>query len=115
MLCRIVGNTMDTLPRKLLDKELGIASSESTQQDAAAKQAQQPMETDDSQQAATAGDAESDLEDEEDRLPLFSHKVMAFVQHLLQYKVQIKAMSKTRRTYTILLWSVQLVLFGQYQ
>lgn len=78
MLCRTVGTALDTLPQNLLDKELGITPDPSTQHSA-----------DDDQALRSAGVAASgsDLAAAE-RLPLFSHKVMAFVQHLLQYKVR---------------------------
>ena len=135
MLGRIVNDTLQAIPFKLLDHELGItgASSNSGPPANAAQQAdqtEQPMDTDQAQQAQHAGQSQqlmnsnpaqqakqadqteqpmdtdqarqaeqspqASCEEEWNfddggaghlRLPLFTSKVMAFVQYLLQYKV----------------------------
>lgn len=109
MLCRIVNDTLESIPPKLLDLELGIvepspkpsnlpASAQQGEQAQPGEQAQQdevaeqPMDTDQGQQANQAGyDDNWNFADGEEagqrRLPMFTAKVMAFVQYLLQYKV----------------------------
>lgn len=100
LLHRVVSDTFDSIPAKLLDLELGIPdsnlkpddSTQTAQQAQQAQQAEQPMETDEAQQAQQAQQEDSwNFDDSEEgrlRLPLFTGKVMAFVQYLLQYKVQ---------------------------
>ena len=115
LLRHVISRVMDAIPSKLLDKELGLPpaaeveelSSEAEQaqhggqahsKDAAEKDSQ-------AQQAKQATALDGDPEEEEEgreRLPLFSHKVMTFVQHLLKYKVRFLASAFTT---TLLLWS----------
>ena len=57
-------------------------------------QAQQAKQGQQAKQAAQNGDAEEDEEGQE-RLPLFTHKVMALVQHLLKYKVRSSFLPST--------------------
>lgn len=92
---------MDAIPSKLLDKELGLPPtalveelpSEAQQakhgeQAHSTNQAEKKSEAQQAQQAtALDGDPEGEEEGRE-RLPLFSHKVMTLVQHLLKYKVR---------------------------
>ena len=100
---------MDAIPSNLLNKELGVATtaevqkevSSDTQQAKTGDQAQSgdqvekgsgpsdAQQAGQAQQAKQAGmDGDPEMEEEgRERLPLFSHKVMSFVQHLLNYKV----------------------------
>ena len=135
LLGRVVNDTLQAIPFKLLDHELGIAEPSSTsgppagaaqqadeteqpvdtdqaqqaqhadqseqlvdtkqaQQAKQADQAEQPMDTEQAQQAEQSQQATHEDEWNFDdggaghlRLPLFTSKVMAFVQYLLQYKV----------------------------
>ena len=96
---------MDAIPSKLLDKELGVKptaeveeipsdakpGNQAQSEDQAEKgsgppDAQRPGHAQQAKQAGVDGDPEGEEEGRE-RLPLFSHKVMTFVQHLLNYKV----------------------------
>ena len=109
MLRRIVNDTLESIPPKLMDLELGIVQpistpsdlptspqqAEQAQQGKQAQQgelAEQPMDIDQTQEANQAGyDDNWNFADGEEagqrRLPMFTAKVMAFVQYLLQYKV----------------------------
>lgn len=105
LLRHVVSRVMDAIPSKLLNKELGVAPTAEVEEDPSeahqgkpgdqaqsADQAEKGSGLSNSQQAGQAkqagmdGDPEGEEEDRE-RLPLFSHKVMSFVQHLLNYKV----------------------------
>ena len=99
---------MDAIPSKLLNKELGVAptaevveipsdaqqakagdqsqSGDQVEKGAGPSDAQQAGQAQQAKQAGMDGDPEGEEEGRE-RLPLFSHKVMTFVQHLLKYKV----------------------------
>lgn len=93
---QIVSDTLDAIPGNLIDLELGMPESQvkagdpsqSPQHPQQAEQAQQPMETDQGQQAKQDNWDFAEEEAGSLRLPLFTGKVMAFVQYLLQYKVR---------------------------
>ena len=95
LLRHVISRVMDAIPSKLLNQELGVApTAEVEELPSDAQQAKQdqvengsePSEAQQAKQAAMDGDPEGEEEGRE-RLPLFSHKVMTFVQHLLNYKV----------------------------
>lgn len=79
---------MDAIPSKLLDRELGVAPAAEVEE--VPSDAQQAGQAQQAQQAGMDGDPEEEEEDRQ-RLPLFSHKVMTFVQHLLKYKVGLQS------------------------
>lgn len=82
LLRHVVSRVMDAIPSKLLDTELGIAP--------AAEVEEAPSDAQQAKQAGMDGDPE-EVEEDRQRLPLFSHKVMTFVQHLLKYKVGLQS------------------------
>ena len=94
---------MDAIPSKLLNRELGVAPTaeveeipsdakpgdqpgDQVEKGSGPSDAQQAGQAQQAKQAGMDGDPEAEEEGRE-RLPLFSHKVMTFVQHLLNYKV----------------------------
>lgn len=97
LLRHVISRVMDAIPSKLLDKELGLPSTAEVEEHPSeaqqAKHGDQAHSKDDAEKAqqakqATALDGDPEEEEEgRERLPLFSHKVMTFVQHLLKYKV----------------------------
>ena len=112
LLRHVISRVMDAIPSDLLDKELGIQPTPATgavveeiapdaqqaqqveqtelldeaDKERSSAQAQQAKQGQHAKQAAQDGDIEEEEEGHE-RLPLFTHKVMALVQHLLKYKV----------------------------
>ena len=108
LLRNVVSRVMDAIPSKLLNKELGVAptaeveeipsdanqtrpgdqpeSGDQVEKGSGSSDAQQAGQAQQAKQAGKDGDPEGEEEGRE-RLPLFSHKVMTFVQHLLNYKV----------------------------
>lgn len=101
LLRHVISRVIDAIPSKLLDRELGLPPAAEVEE--LPSEAQQAKHGDQAhsknkaekesqaQQAKQATALDGDPEEEEegrDRLPLFSHKVMTFVQHLLKYKVR---------------------------
>ncbi|KAL3131572.1 hypothetical protein ABBQ38_007873 [Trebouxia sp. C0009 RCD-2024] len=99
LLRHVISRVIDAIPSKLLDRELGLPPAAEVEE--LPSEAQQAKHGDQAhsknkaekesqaQQAKQATALDGDPEEEEegrDRLPLFSHKVMTFVQHLLKYK-----------------------------
>ena len=103
----MVSRVMDSIPGKLLDKELGMQPSPVQEVPVEAGQAkqdgqptadQQPKQ--DAQREPLAGN-DGDFEEEEEgrlRLPLFTNKVMVLVQDLLQYKVGYQPVAHTPKS-----------------
>lgn len=86
----VVSRVMDLIPATLLDKELGMQAVPDQSKEIPADSQQADNTKQDAYLMADQAGHDGEFEEDEEwrlRLPLFTNKVMIFVQDLLKYKV----------------------------